>query len=57
MKNFDTIYNEVLREMCENLGIDVNNATEGLKANARRRTNEYIAEIYIAETKNVKEGK
>ena len=44
MKNFDTIYNEFLEEMCEDLAIDVNNATEDLKAIARSLANEYIAE-------------
>lgn len=44
MKNFDTIYNEFLEEMCEDIAIDVNDATEDLKAITRSLTSEYIAE-------------
>jgi hypothetical protein len=44
MENFNTIYNEFLEEMCEDLAIDVNNADEDLKAIARNLANEYIAE-------------
>lgn len=44
MKNFDTIYNEFLEEMCEDLAIDINDADEDLKAIARSLTNKYISE-------------
>ena len=44
MKRFDDIYNEFLEEMCEDLGIDVNDANEGLKAMAREFAREYIME-------------
>ena len=44
MKNFDAIYNEFLKEICEDLTINVNDATEDLKAIARNLANEYIAE-------------
>lgn len=44
MKNFDTIYNEFLEEMCEDLAIDINDADEALKEIAKNLTNEYIHE-------------
>ena len=44
MKNFDTIYNELLEEMCEDLAIDINDADENLKEIAKNLTNEYIKE-------------
>ena len=44
MKNFDAIYNEFLEEICEDLAINFNDATEDLKEIARNLANEYIKE-------------
>ena len=44
MKNFDAIYNEFLEEICEDLAININDATEDLKEIARNLANEYIKE-------------
>lgn len=44
MKNFDTIYNEFLKEMCEDLTIDITDADEDLKEIAKNLANEYIEE-------------
>ena len=44
MKRFNAIYNEFLEEMCEDLEIDVNDASEDLKAMARELAREYILE-------------
>lgn len=43
-KNFDAIYNEFLKEMCEDLKIDVNDADVDLKAIAIDFTIDYIAD-------------
>jgi hypothetical protein len=47
MKNFVDIYYEFLKEMCEDLAIDINDADEDLKAIARDLTNEYINDNYL----------
>ncbi len=44
MKKFNKIYNEFLEELCEDLGINVNDADEELKAIAENLANEYINE-------------
>lgn len=46
MKNFVDIYYEFLKEMCEDLKIDVNDADEDLKEIARSLTYNYIVDNY-----------
>lgn len=44
MKRLDAICNELLKEMCEDLGIGVDDASEDLKAMAMELARRYIAE-------------